>query len=227
MDYIGNELELFSHAIVWKKYWAKKIDPFIKGDVIEVGSGLCSNTLLLLNDQVKTWKCLEPDHSLSDQAQKKVNDPRCTIHNQTLAQFNAKETADTVLYIDVLEHIGDDHQELLQAQQALRPNGHLVILSPAHHYLFSEFDAAIGHHRRYSKSTLARAVPENFKLKELYYLDSVGFYASLANKFLLKQQNPTQNQILLWDRLFVRLSKVIDPLTAYQFGKSVVGVWQK
>ena len=46
-DYIGSELELFSHAKHWKQYWASKVRPLIKGSVLEVGAGIGSNTKLL------------------------------------------------------------------------------------------------------------------------------------------------------------------------------------
>ena len=59
------------------------------------------------------------------------------------------------------------------------------------------------------------------------YLDSVGFFASLANRLLLKQQNPTLKQILFWDRVLVPCSRLVDPLFLFRAGKSVVGVWEK
>jgi hypothetical protein len=59
------------------------------------------------------------------------------------------------------------------------------------------------------------------------YLDSVGMMASLANRVLLKSADPTQHQIALWDRYLVRLSRVVDPLSGYRCGKSVLAIWQR
>jgi hypothetical protein len=49
----------------------------------------------------------------------------------------------------------------------------------------------------------------------------------MANRLVLKQGMPTSNQIRFWDRVMVPISKIADPLLAYRFGKSVVGVWEK
>ena len=136
-------------------------------------------------------------------------------------------TFDSILYIDVLEHIEDDRGELSRAAALLRPRGFLVVLSPAHPRLFSEFDAAIGHHRRYTRSTLAAAAPEGLELVRLVYLDSVGLLASLGNRLLLRESMPTPRQIALWDRVMVRLSTRLDPILRHRLGKSVLGVWRR
>jgi 2-polyprenyl-3-methyl-5-hydroxy-6-metoxy-1,4-benzoquinol methylase len=60
-----------------------------------------------------------------------------------------EERFDTALYIDVLEHIRDDQTEVARVGRHLTPGGHLVVLAPAHQALYTLFDAAIGHFRRY------------------------------------------------------------------------------
>lgn len=50
------------------------------------------------------------------------------------------ELFDTLLYIDVLEHIPDDGAELARAAERLRPGGRVIVLSPVHQWLYSEFD---------------------------------------------------------------------------------------
>ena len=74
------------------------------------------------------------------------------------------------------------------------------MLSPAHQWLFSPFDAAIGHCRRYTKSSLRAvgAAVDEFRTKRLSYLDSCGLFASAGNRLLLRQAMPTLQQILFW-----------------------------
>lgn len=72
----------------------------------------------------------------------------------TLAALPRDSRFDTILYIDVLEHIADDRAELVEAARRLNPGGYLVVLSPAHQWLFTAFDAAIGHVRRYTAKSL-------------------------------------------------------------------------
>ena len=54
----------------------------------------------------------------------------------------------------------------------------------------------------------------------------MGMGLSLANRALLKQSQPTLRQILFWDRYVVPV-QVLDPMLAYRFGKSVLGIWQR
>lgn len=59
------------------------------------------------------------------------------------------------------------------------------------------------------------------------YLDSVGLLASAANRIFLRSARPTLFQVRLWDRFFVRCSRLLDPLLGHSIGKSVLGVWRK
>jgi len=138
-----------------------------------------------------------------------------------------EEMFDTIIYIDVLEHIANDREELKASCFHLKPGGFLVVLSPAHQSLYTPFDEAIGHHRRYNKHTLSAAVPEDLERIELKYLDSVGAIASLGNRFVLKSNLPSARQLSVWDKLMIPLSRVVDPLLGYRAGKSVLGVWRK
>lgn len=229
--YIGNELELFSRARHWKSYYGKLLKPFIQGDVLEAGAGIGETTPYLLNRKVKTWTCLEPDQSLSGRITGKIKrgelPSSCRVLTGYTADIPVQPTFDTLLYIDVIEHIENDRAELQRAAGLLRTGGHLIILVPAHNFLRSPFDDAIGHYRRYNKNMLKSVVPEGFKIQKLSYLDSVGLFASLTNKFLLRNSMPTASQIAFWDQVIVPISTVADRLTFYQAGKTLIGVWKK
>jgi SAM-dependent methyltransferase len=225
--YVGTELELFSAAKRWKAYWAGRVAPWVKGDVLEVGAGIGANTRVLQNPGVRSFSCLEPDPRLAAQAQSEVADlPACRIVVGTTASTELTRY-DSVVYIDVLEHIEDDHAELARAAELVRPNGHLVVLAPAHQALYSEFDRAIGHYRRYDAKSLTARGPSGLALERCFYLDSVGVLASFANHALLKSERPSPGQIRTWDTLMVPLSRVLDPLFGHRLGKSVVAVWRR
>jgi len=229
-NYIGDELTLFAHAKNWKKYWSHHLSPFIKGSVLEVGAGIGSN-LALLKKQEHVWTALEPDSKQADQIRASFSDQGDSIKilTGTLNNLKSQHRFDTILYIDVLEHIEHDLREVNNAFDRLEVNGKLIILSPAHQRLYSPFDKAVGHHRRYNKKTLSDLTPNtnDAAISELFYLDSVGCIASLANSALLKSQMPTPKQIWLWDSMMVPLSKIVDRLLGYRLGKTVVIVWTK
>lgn len=229
--YSGHELDLFAQARHWKAYWRPYALQFVHGDVLEVGAGLGSNTRILCNEKVHRWVCLEPDPRLAarlhDSLRCLPEAGRYEAIRGTLADLAAHERFDTILYLDVLEHIEDDKAELRRAADRLRPHGTLLILSPAHEWLFSAFDAALGHYRRYTKVELAEAVPHGLTPELLLYLDSVGLLASLVNRYFLKSRMPTAAQIKFWDAILVSCSRWLDPLLAHSVGKSVLGVWRK
>jgi hypothetical protein len=109
----------------------------------------------------------------------------------------------------------------------LSPQGKIVVLSPAHPWLFTEFDRALGHFRRYTRSSLRACTPPGTTLVEIYALDSFGLMASVVNKLLLHQSIPSPRQIAFWDRCLVSMSRMADPLIGFSLGKSLVAVWQK
>ena len=228
-SYVGSELELFASATNWKKYLRRQITPYLGTRVLEVGAGLGATTQTLCRDQER-WVCLEPDRSLADRIRQKLQNgdlPRCCeVVDGTLPE-RIGGRFDTVLYIDVLEHIKDDRQEIERAAQVLTPGGHLIVLAPAHQSLFTAFDRSIGHYRRYTRRTLSALSPPDLQNATTSYLDSVGLLASVGNRFVLRSAMPRQRHIHVWDRMMVPLSGVLDPLFAYRLGKSVLTVWRK
>ncbi len=229
--YVGQELDLFKHAVNWKRYHASRLHPFITGDTLEVGAGIGGTSRFLCDGRQRSWTCLEPDSALMNGLQAVLHADPLPVPARmlpgTVADLRADEQFDTILYIDVLEHIIDDRAELERSSVHVRTGGVIVALSPAHEWLFSPFDRAIGHYRRYSIGKLRELTPRGMELASAFYLDSAGMLASLANRMLLKEASPTRAQIRFWDSTLVRLSRVLDPVTSRRVGKTVIAVWRK
>jgi SAM-dependent methyltransferase len=229
-EYCGEELELFAAVRNWKRYWSAAIRGYISGDVLEAGAGTGSNLAYLHSGNAGRWVCLEPDPRLLAQLQQELAAPvlrSCETVCGTVRTIDSSWQFDTIIYIDVLEHIEDDRGELKLAAAHLRPSGRVIVLSPAHQWLFTPFDAAIGHFRRYNRSMLRAITPPELDVERILYLDSVGMLASAANRLLLRQSMPTAGQLQFWDRRLIPLSRVCDPLLRHALGKSIVGVWRK
>lgn len=230
-SYIGSELELFCNASNWKSYYSHLIQNHLGSEILEVGAGIGTTTKFLCKGKQKRWICLEPDPSLASILQASISSRHlpecCEMRTSTLSELKCSETFDTIIYIDVLEHITDDKAEVSFAVEHLRDGGTLVVLAPAHQWLFTPFDRAIGHYRRYNKSTLLSIIPTNLELISLMYLDSFGLIASLGNRFILNSKMPSKRQIAIWDKMMIPVSRILDPLLQYSVGKSILGVWQK
>ncbi|HXV01694.1 MAG TPA: methyltransferase [Caulobacteraceae bacterium] len=230
-EYQGGELELFQHAHNWKRYLADRMSRRLHGAALEVGAGLGGTTAALCGPAAETWLCLEPDRDLEARLEQSIADGQlpavCRAKLGTVADLADAPAFDSILYVDVLEHIEDDAAELERAAARLKSGGRILVMSPAHPWLYSPFDAAIGHFRRYRRSDAQRLTPGGLRLDSAAYLDSVGLLASAANKLVLRSATPSLAQIVLWDRWMVPVSRLIDPLLGFNLGKSILFVWRK
>ena len=134
---------------------------------------------------------------------------------------------DSILYIDVLEHIENDAGEIAEAARRLSLGGYLVVLSPAHNSLFSPFDQAVGHYRRYSRRSLEVLGTRPLSLVKSGYLDSVGILLSFVNRWVLRRSIPTRRNVMAWDRRVIPVSRTLDRYFRFAVGKTVVCVWRR
>ncbi len=230
-SYEGEELEVFRYAARWKAYWADLIRPFVAGEVLEVGAGIGGSTEWLAKEHGGGWLCLEPDPEMAQEIRDGIAAGRIPETAEVVCGLmDAVPPArrfDTIVYIDVLEHIEDDAEELQRAAQRLNPGGRIVVLAPAYQWLFSPFDASVGHYRRYSAASLERVAPPQTTRIAFGYIDCLGLPLSLANRALLRQSNPSPWQIRFWDRCLVPLSRIADRLHSGSFGKTLISVYEK
>jgi SAM-dependent methyltransferase len=231
-SYSGTELDQAALAVNWKTYFASRLAPYVVGRVLEVGAGLGGTTVRLRDGRQTSWICLEPDPQLVARLEAALAENTSlvptTVGKGDLTSLRADQLFDCILYIDVLEHIEDDAGELTRAAGHLAPGGALVVLCPAFPILFSQMDHALGHFRRYTKSTLAAVFPESLERRELFYLDSLGMLASLANRFFLRQSAPNEQQVKFWDGWIIPVSRrVLDRAVLHSIGRSVIAVYSR
>jgi SAM-dependent methyltransferase len=229
--YIGDELDLFARAARWKRYWSERIGPQVRGRVLDVGAGLGATARVFARHPgIDSYLAVEPDPELAAAiAQLPGTELPATFEARcgTMAQMDSAARFDTILYIDVLEHIEDDRDELARAAMHLSDQGRIVVLAPAHQFLYSPFDAAVGHFRRYDRAMLRAALPSSLQVDRMEYLDSVGLFASLANRLFLRSALPTPAQIALWDGWMVPISRLVDAVLLRSAGKSIVAILRK
>jgi hypothetical protein len=231
LHYVGKELDLFALAANWKDYVKTAIGEYLSGDVLEVGAGIGGTTSALHDGMAKRWICLEPDPiqagQLSSMARICWGTSAPSVVVGEISALSDRPCFDCILYIDVLEHISDDRGQITLAAKRVRNGGHIIVLSPAHRLLFSEFDKSIGHLRRYNKRQLRSLMPLGWVEEKLMYLDSVGLLLSLGNAIALRKSIPSRLQILIWDRMCIPISRILDRVLLGQVGKSVLAVWKR
>ena len=146
-NYIGDELEIFAKAENWKSYFSRFITPHLGEHVLEVGAGIGATTAIFAGVPYKSWLCLEPDATLLAQVEEKIArgtlPASCHTQNGIVPDLDLGARFDSILYIDVLEHIEKDRYELVQASQFLDAGGKIIVLSPAYQSLYSPFDKCL------------------------------------------------------------------------------------
>src|SRR5687767_9253521 len=114
--YQGTELELFEKAENWKAYYQNLIEEYLGPEVLEVGAGIGATTRVLCSRKQSRWVCLEPDPAMGDQLKTLIVNQDlpsiCQVKVGLAEDLKSEETFDTIIYIDVLEHIEDDREEL-------------------------------------------------------------------------------------------------------------------
>lgn len=224
MKYQGKELENFDLAKFWRKYIYLQIRLFLKNEILEVGAGIGSFTKNY-KDSFNKITLIEPDKYNFKQLKKNIKSKNITILNTSIKK--TKKKFNCILYMNVMEHIKDHEKEINFAISKLYRNGFLIILVPAHQKLFTEFDKAVGHYRRYSMNFFKKKF-KNSILEKLIFLDFFGYFLYfLNNLFLKKEVYPSKFKILIWDKIFTPITIVVDFLIRYKFGKNILCVYKK
>jgi SAM-dependent methyltransferase len=132
---------------------------------------------------------------------------------------------DRIYSSNVLEHIENDQQAIIDLYSLLKPGGYLSIYVPALMMLYSADDSAVGHYRRYEKSELIEKVSNaKFDVISCHYCDSIGFFGWLHAKYKKKTEGPMSESTLnLYDRFLFPISKILDACgLKYIFGKNLI-----
>lgn len=227
--YVGTELDVFAHARNWKQYLRDLAAPYLRGDVLEVGGGIGETSCVFRSRVQRSWTALEPDTGLAARLRARVSELPIPVRvvAGTLASIQERPLFDCIIYIDVLEHIERDREELQAAAGRLKPGGTIVVMSPAHQALFTPFDAAIGHYRRYDRRQVEALTPTGTRLIRIRYLDAVGLTLTVGNRLLLRSASPSVRQVMFWDRFCIPAARRIDALLAGRIGKSILAVWRR
>jgi SAM-dependent methyltransferase len=230
MNYAGTELGVFSNAHNWKRYVTSFLGAFLKDrNVAEIGAGIGSFSEVILDEGPKYLTLVEPDQSFATILKQKFVKlgVDLKVFRGTIDALSASEKYDAICYFDVLEHIENDEAEVGRALGLLRENGNLIILVPAFQTLYSEFDRAVGHFRRYDIERMKKNFYRYQVRIECRYLDSCGLLLSIMNRFILRSRTPKIGQIAFWDNYLVSISRILDFIFRYKFGRSLLVIVTK
>jgi len=202
--------------------------------VLEVGAGAGFITRELAK-RARRIVALEPTSGPHSQLAENIASlPNVIAHQQTLRSFvsegNRASQAilgfDSVVYINVLEHIENDVAELGLAKSALNSGGRVVIVVPAHQWLYSKVDRLTGHFRRYSKRSLRDVVQAaGLQMVDIRYFDTVGLIPYLVIYKLLRSTQTDGANATVYSRLILPVSALLYRLSGGRLiGKNLIAV---
>jgi hypothetical protein len=219
VNYPGWELKYFDKALNFRKYQFLLIKNYISGTVAEAGPGNGVN-LKFYQSLAKKIYLFEPSKKFIKKLKKYKNNKIQIINNFFKKSINKYNT---IIYLDVLEHIKNDSKEILDAYNSLKKNGYLIINVPAFQHLYSKFDEDLMHFKRYEKKDFKKKLNllKIYNYKMLYY-DSLGYFLSFFSKIFIKNyKKKFGSKILIWNKL-IPLSIFFDRLFLNFFGKSLI-----
>jgi hypothetical protein len=219
INYPGWELKYFDKALNFRRYQFSLIKEYICGQVAEVGPGNGVN-LNIYKSLAKKIYLFEPSQIFIKKL-KKYKNKKIKIINSVFTK--SKNKYNTIIYLDVLEHIKNDSKEIINAYNSLKKNGYLIINVPAFQYLYSKFDEDLMHFKRYSKQDFKKILHmlKIYNYKMLYF-DCFGYFFSVLSKIFIKNYKINfGSKILIWNKL-MPLSIFFDRLFFNFFGKSLI-----
>lgn len=217
------ELEALSNTPVSTRIIVDALDPHIGPRVLEVGAGLgmVTHELVARGHDVMS---LEPDPALFSRLA--VAGTGATVANGTLEVLEPGRQFDTVLYVNVLEHIRDDGAELKAAVAHLAPGGNIVVFVPAIPALYGTMDEVSGHHRRYRSAELSAVfTAAGLEVSALRSFDPVGIVPYWVMYRLLRRRTLGGASVGLYDRVIVPASAFVGAvLRGRGPGKNLIAV---
>jgi SAM-dependent methyltransferase len=229
-DYYGHDLEAMVQARNYHRWIFDEIEPFLGRRIVEVGAGTGSFSALMLDRPTESLSLVEPSPGMYAQLEGWLAercDARASAHRaffgDVAATIGATQRPDTVLYINVLEHVEHDGTELRIARDVLEPGGRLIIFVPALPWLHGRFDDAVGHHRRYVKRQLeALCVGAGFRVVHSRYFDVAGILPWWLKYRVLRSARMEGSAVKLYDRLVVPVMRRVESVVRPPLGKNIV-----
>lgn len=225
-------------ATRYHSYLYSSLRRYLGPRVWEIGSGYGQYTAMLLDDD-RAVLASDIERKFIAEIQKRFPGRDPSSLSGAYIDLNSEETVaqclswrpDSVLCLNVLEHIGEDCRALSWIRSHAQAPLTAVFLTPAHQLLFGFMDEEAGHFRRYTRRTLSRAFKDaGWDVQKSFYLNPVGAVGWFVRNKVFPPASRSlddpkvNNDIEIFDRYLLPVTKAVEPATRAIFGQSVVVV---
>jgi len=191
----------------YNRWLFDRCEPYLGRRVLDAGAGI--GTFSELASPGREVVALEPDPELAAVLKRRF----AGRTDVTVAEGAAEDVEgrfDSVVCLNVLEHIPDDVGALKRFHEVLVPGGRLLLLVPAHPSLFGSIDRAVAHERRYDKGGLrSQLVRTGFAVETLRLVNPLGALGWLWSSRIRQTEQVPEGPLLLYDRL-VPVLRLLD-----------------
>lgn len=233
--YIGKDLEAMSFAVNYHNWILDEFRPFLGKNMVEVGSGTGSFSKLLLLEKPEVLNLVEPSEMftyLKQNISQIETDAETNFYQTIFAQVRGtiveRKKPDSIIYVNVMEHIKDDSAELEMIYDTLAPGGRCFIFVPALMSLYGEFDRKIGHFRRYTKPEIEKkCAAAGFKILKSKYFNFAGIFPWYIKYKLLKSDSLESGAVNLYDKFAVPIVRRVESYLTFPLGSNILLIAEK
>jgi SAM-dependent methyltransferase len=202
--------DLAARSRNYNAWLLRRARPHLGRRVLDAGAGIGTFTRLLAEQGLEVTAA-EPHPPYAD----RLREDLAAFPNVDVVAAEAAALPDdvanfdSVLCLNVLEHIADDEDALRSFRERLAPAGRLLLLVPAHAALYGATDVAVAHERRYAKGSLRRLLAGvGFDVVDLRYVNPVGALGWLASSRVLRRTELSPRALGAFDALVPLLSRL-------------------
>ena len=229
--FIKDDCHQMENAPNYNKWLNELVKPFIGNRVLEIGPGTGTMSRKVIED-VDLLVGIEPNQYCADALLNTLKDNhRFTLINKSIEDCDYQSLKeyqfDTILCMNVLEHIDNDGALLLLIENILEPGGRAVLLVPAFPQVYGPIDKAVGHFRRYTKSSIKEVIGKtSLKIENLFYSNFFGLLGWFFNARIRHSTSQNDFQIQLFNKI-VPLISCIEKRVGCPIGLSLISVSRK
>lgn len=204
------------------------IEPHLGRRVLEIGAGHGTLTDLLAADGRSVVSTDTSERCVRMLRDRFSGNDHVDVVFGPIEAVAGRGPFDSVVLVNVLEHIADDERALADLTILLAPGGRLVLWVPAFEFLYSRLDHRIGHHRRYRVGELRNSLAQaGLAVLDLRYINTLGAVAWLVSARVLRRTPTVGRSVRIFDRYAVPVLRRAERGRRPPFGQSVFAVAQR
>jgi SAM-dependent methyltransferase len=229
-SYSGTELDAVAAATNYYRWIIDSFAGALGERIVEAGAGIGTvSELILQRAAPKEMLLVEPaENNIPNLRRRFAGDSRVRIHHGYLEELGDTVTADTVIAVNVMEHVEKDAQFLRAARLTLAADGALLLLVPAVPAIYGSLDKAFDHYRRYTRSGLENSLrTAGFRIETLHYLNFLGVAAWFTAGRILHRTTLGRAQVRFYDRLVIPWLRRIESRIHPPVGQSLLAIARK